>query len=579
MMEIDGQPVKLAAGYIRVSTTRQSDGYSSELQRDNIKKAAAAAGYLLLDDYITEDHERGSKIARKGYQQVIEWVRAGAVSGVWVYSYDRWGRAAGEWLARMDEFRKLRVPLYSALQGEATGYILPALHAGMAQEYSAQLAAKVRPAKEASAREGKHPSITPYGYKRLYPERVGNSRYQSGLLVEDEATAWVVRELFSRYASGQWGLRALAQSLNSRGISSPRGKAWTVCNVSYILQNRTYAGQVEYNKSHHGLYETSGPNDRFVIAGRHAGIVALDTFEAVQLQTARAVRNPTRTRAGHPTAMAASLMRCSGCGGPMAVARRTDESSKRGQYVCRSRKEGTLFNGAVCSTSGYVIDLAHTALLAEVGRLIPTEGPPDDLDLTGVLPRDDSADVRAGLQRELEQAKKQRVQNVNLLTRITDPTDDEIILFRQRGAEIAAAIRSLEAQLAAVPTPVLDVAALEELRRGFLENFSLADTIARAVEARGWAALKELCEGYIESARVVDRVPENKSTWLRVEVTWRPEIQALLDCGALVLGPETQRPDYPATKAEQQRARYLRYAARKKAGSVTAKTPMEALAS
>ncbi len=411
MMNIDGQPVKLAAGYIRVSTTRQSDGYSPELQRAGIKRAAQAAGYVLMDDLIREDHERGSKIGRKGYQEVTEWVRAGAVSAVFVFSYDRWGRSASEWLARMDEFRKLRVPLYSALQGEATGYILPALHAGMAQEYSAQLAAKVRPAKEASAREGKHPSITPYGYQRLYPERVGNSRYQAGLLVEDEDTAWVVKELFSRYATGHWGLRALAQSLNSRGIASPRGRTWTVCNVSYILQNLTYAGRVEYNKSHHGVYETSGPNDRFDVPGKHAGLVALEVFKAVQEQTARALRNPTRTRAGYATPMAASLMRCGVCGGPMAVARRTDESSKHGQYLCRGRKEGALFKGAVCPSSGYLIDLAHAALLAQVGRLKAVEEP-DPSTFEALIPQDNSAAVRDGLQQEIDRAKKTRERNM-----------------------------------------------------------------------------------------------------------------------------------------------------------------------
>jgi len=573
MMNIDGQPVTLAAGYVRVSTKRQSDGYSPELQREGIKQAARAHGYVLLDEYIAEDHERGSKIDRKGYQEVIEWVRGGAVSAVIVFSYDRWGRAAGEWLSRMDEFRQLKAPLISELQGEARGYILPAVHAGMAQQYSADLAKRVRPAKEASAREGKHPSITPYGYKRLYPERVGNSRYQSGLLVEDEATAWVVKELFSHYATGAWGLRALAHSLNSRGIASPRGKAWTVCNVSYILQNLTYAGRVEYNKSHHGIYETSGPDDRFNVEGRHAGLVALDVFEAVQQQTARAVRNPVRTRTGHPTAMAANLMRCSGCGGPMAVARRTDESSKRGQYVCRSRKE----RGAVCSTSGYLIDLAHTALLAQVGRLKAVEEP-DPSTFEALLPRDDSADVRAGLQQELDRAKKIRERNMKNYMLIEEPTDDEVALFRQIGAETAASIKNLEAQLATTPAPTLDVAATEEMHRRMRDE-PLAPAIAEAVALGAWPLLREVVVGLVESARVVDRVPENKSTWLRVEVTWVPEIQALLDAGLLRLEPEPQRPYYPATKAAQQRARYLRYAARKKAGLVPPKPPVDALAS
>jgi DNA invertase Pin-like site-specific DNA recombinase len=41
-----------------------------------------------------EDHERGSKVTRKGYQQIIECVRQGTVHVVIVYMFDRWGRVA-----------------------------------------------------------------------------------------------------------------------------------------------------------------------------------------------------------------------------------------------------------------------------------------------------------------------------------------------------------------------------------------------------------------------------------------------------------------------------------------------------
>ncbi len=161
---------------------------------------------------------------------------------------------------------------------------------------------------------------------------------------------------------------------------------------------------------------------------------------------------------------------------------------------------------------------------------------------------------------------------------IEEPTDDEIALFRQIGAETAASIKNLEAQLATTPAPMLNVAATEEIHRRMREE-ALAPAIAEAVALEAWPLLQEVVVGLVESARVVDRVPENKSTWLRVAVTWVPEIQALLDAGLVRLEPEPQRPDYPATKAGQQRARYLRYAARKKAGLVPSKPLVDELAS
>src|SRR2546421_8754238 len=81
-----------AAGYIRVSRKVQAEGHSPEIQREAIKRLAKQEGYILADDMIEEDHERGSKVTRGGYQRIIQLVREGRVAIVIVYMFDRWGR-------------------------------------------------------------------------------------------------------------------------------------------------------------------------------------------------------------------------------------------------------------------------------------------------------------------------------------------------------------------------------------------------------------------------------------------------------------------------------------------------------
>jgi hypothetical protein len=71
-----------AAGYVRVSRQVQAEGHSPQIQREAIKRLARQEGYILTDDMIKEDHERGSKITRKGYQQIIEAVRDGQIQAV-----------------------------------------------------------------------------------------------------------------------------------------------------------------------------------------------------------------------------------------------------------------------------------------------------------------------------------------------------------------------------------------------------------------------------------------------------------------------------------------------------------------
>jgi DNA invertase Pin-like site-specific DNA recombinase len=88
-----------AAGYVRVSTRLQGEGYSPEVQREAIKRLAAQEGYALT--VVEEDHESGTKVTRAGYQRIIQAVREGTVHAVLVFMFDRWGRDGAEWLARV----------------------------------------------------------------------------------------------------------------------------------------------------------------------------------------------------------------------------------------------------------------------------------------------------------------------------------------------------------------------------------------------------------------------------------------------------------------------------------------------
>src|SRR5919202_3622621 len=107
-----------AAGYIRVSRKVQAEGHSPDVQREAIKSLARQEGYILTDDMIKEDHERGSKVTRKGYQQIIEAVRDGEVQAVIVYMFDRWGRDGAEWLARARQIDRLDGALISVQEGK-----------------------------------------------------------------------------------------------------------------------------------------------------------------------------------------------------------------------------------------------------------------------------------------------------------------------------------------------------------------------------------------------------------------------------------------------------------------------------
>jgi DNA invertase Pin-like site-specific DNA recombinase len=535
-----------AAGYVRVSLKRQVDGESPENQRERIIRRAQEEGYHLT--IIEEDHDRGGRMTRVGYQKILEAARAGTIHAVFVYSLSRWGRNAAERLARGQELDKLRVKVISVLQGHDRPGLSRAVWAGMDEEYSRQLAANVREAKERSARKGKHQGVTPLGFKRYYPARENSSRYQAGLLMEDPATSWAIKELFSRYGQGGYSLRSLAVWLNGDPAlpRSPKGCEWRSRLVHYILRNPVYCGHIRYNQSHFGIYETSTPGSEFVVDGQHEGFIDPDLFDLVQRRLDAGRKNHTYNRLAPHVPLGAGLMRCGHCEGPMIPKRSTLWND---QYMCLRRNNGL----KECSGGCYAMAVAHTGLLAEVRRL---QGVPWNPAALEHLAEDKEGErMRAKLLRDLARERERKDRNMRLLQRIADPTDDEIAEFRRVGAEISASIKAIEAQLAAVPAPSISIPDLESLHRKLMQTEAAA-IVDGFLEVGDEAGLREWLVELVETARVVDRVPANKTKWVRVAVTWTQPVQILLTAGLLTLGPEPERPYQPTTPRE--------YAARKR---------------
>lgn len=88
-----------------------------------------------------------------------------------------------------------------------------------------------------------------------------------GVLQADSATAPLVREIFTRYESGET-LKTIADSLNKRGLRTRKGSAFRVATLSAILKNRKYIGEYKYANT--------------VIPDGIPAIIEPDLFERVQ---------------------------------------------------------------------------------------------------------------------------------------------------------------------------------------------------------------------------------------------------------------------------------------------------------
>jgi site-specific DNA recombinase len=224
---------------------------------------------------------------------------------------------------------------------------------------SPQRQARIREAIVAKASRGEVLGRTPYGYESG----------TDGLMTAVPVEAGIVKEIFVTYA-GPWhaedskpkggpGFRAIARSLNDRGILTRTGRPWSALAVSGILKNRTYLGT--YNR--YGVR----------IAGSHEPLVERAIFNRAEAVTK--TRKPIRRRATEPPYRLGGIARCYLCGrGLSGLTRRrswkrtdgTSTSKSYRYYECPSRDARQERRDDVARHVSWHADELEKAVLADI---------------------------------------------------------------------------------------------------------------------------------------------------------------------------------------------------------------------
>ncbi|MHB1725903.1 MAG: recombinase family protein [Acidimicrobiales bacterium] len=188
-----------------------------------------------------------------------------------------------------------------------------AIHALMAEFYSANVANEIKKGLNQKVKQGSFPRAAPLGYVNLR-EVVGGR--QVARIVPDPERAPLITGAFDRHATGEWTLQGLAGELAHQGLTNlgQRGKSPTPITwqrPAEILANPVYIGVVVWN----GVQ----------CPGTHEPLLALEVFRLVrELLAARADRG-TREREHPPLE---GLLHCGVCG------RRLSIQHSKGRYTC-----------------------------------------------------------------------------------------------------------------------------------------------------------------------------------------------------------------------------------------------------
>ena len=114
-----------------------------------------------------------------------------------------------------------------------------------------------------------------YGYRKTAENRL--------IVYPDEAR--IVRLIFEEYIKGDVSTLKIAKKLNSMGVPSPNGGEWLCSQISYIIKNEKYYGDMILQKTfvEGGVkYANRGERIRYYVENSHEPIISKEIWDKAQ---------------------------------------------------------------------------------------------------------------------------------------------------------------------------------------------------------------------------------------------------------------------------------------------------------
>jgi len=325
----------LAASYIRMSSPEQAD--SPEQQRAAIRKLAEDKGYVITTEYSDLGISGDATPKRKGFQRMIADGSTRKFDAILAWDQERFGRfdliEAGRWI---EPLRNAGVVLITCTSGlidwtSLTGQLSYFANQMGKAQYLHDLARNVKRGQDRVEQAGQWVrGFPPYGY-RVDPKT-------RKLVFGPRAEVKLIREIFSRYASGQTQ-GDICTWLTAKGALTRQGKPWQRVSVQHVLSNPLYRGAMVYGRSTQSKYLPHGTpdgkrksiakDDWRVVYGTHEPLVSQEEFDICQ-QRARENKKLTGPKGKHRYAFA-GMLRCGHCGSAMAGMTVRDDARR---YIC-----------------------------------------------------------------------------------------------------------------------------------------------------------------------------------------------------------------------------------------------------
>lgn len=243
--------------YCRVSSERQSDGASLDVQLDQIRKYAKDEELETVKDYV--EVESAKENDRPIFNQMVKDLRHSKTKGLIFHKIDRASRNFKD-AALFDDLIKEGYELHfvsDRISSNHPNWRLAAVQFGFAKYYLDNLKHEIEKGITGMLDKGLCPTPCPSGYLDK----------GFGVKVPDPIQSKLVKLAFEYYSTGTYDLVKLTEKMLGLGMKNRHGRPMKENTLTQVLRNPFYQGIVRYRGV---LYQ-----------GSHEPIVSKKLFDKV----------------------------------------------------------------------------------------------------------------------------------------------------------------------------------------------------------------------------------------------------------------------------------------------------------
>jgi DNA invertase Pin-like site-specific DNA recombinase len=326
--------LRIGSAYIRVSDERQ-DEYSPDSQLKKIREYAAKEGYMIPDEFVFYDDGISGKSVKKrdDFNRMIALAKEKThpFDVIYVWKFSRFARNQEESIVYKSLLAKHNVSVVSVsepIPEGPFGSLIERVIEWTDAYYLVNLSGEVRRGMTEKVSRGEPTCAPPMGYimrdGKYYPD-------------EESGKADIVREVFTLYANGV-RQREIALVLAEKGIRTRNGKKPENRWVEYILRNACYIGKIRYTTDGSKAVSKGKLDNEsiMVVDGQHEPIISMELWDKVQkmLDDQKKAYGKYAKRNQPIGHMLKGLVKCSACGGSLAVCGYSGKAKVRCLQCC-----------------------------------------------------------------------------------------------------------------------------------------------------------------------------------------------------------------------------------------------------